>query len=426
MLYTNVLGGPGSPHHKRRPTSSSSAPSTPDIVTSGRAGSSANGRRAATRQPGQTAGVLVQWPGKKEGKEKEDRTAVQRRNKKVEQERRRTTSSTSSESPKTASKVSSPTFEDGPATSPSYNDNSSNSVHPRSPTSKQYQHRRYAQDEEDGVGKKVHNEEGDEEEDIYDDMDHEIEKQTMQIDQLEKWGKSQGFRKTESPPPTPRREMLGDDDMGDDDMDEYRNINGVAGARERGERGILGVSRKKTGVKRGSGRGSPNAPDGRSDEEYHPTGSNFVVPSTDDTLEDDDAMVFRRIPRKKNKNKNKNSSKSSKTSPRSRGSSAGSARSDSRGSSRGSSRGNINAGLAAEEEIGAALLRTDQELIDMLKIKPKRVPQLRTEEGFQSFFNGIEQKRMRMLLERAYEHLKEREREKKVRRRLKLLEDQTV
>ena len=73
-----------------------------------------------------------------------------------------------------------------------------------------------------------------------------------------------------------------------------------------------------------------------------------------------------------------------------------------------------------------ALSMTDAELISMLKLKPKRVPQLRTEEGFQQFFNGIEMSRMRKLLEIAYEHLKEREREKKVQRRLRLLDGHMV
>jgi len=62
----------------------------------------------------------------------------------------------------------------------------------------------------------------------------------------------------------------------------------------------------------------------------------------------------------------------------------------------------------------------------MLKLKPKRVPELRTEEGFQTFFQGINEKRMRRLLETAYEHLKDREREKKVQRRLKLLNGHMV
>ena len=65
--------------------------------------------------------------------------------------------------------------------------------------------------------------------------------------------------------------------------------------------------------------------------------------------------------------------------------------------------------------------RDDSELISMLKIKPKRVPELRTEEGFQMYFHGISESRMKNLLEEAYQHLKPKERAKKVSRRMALL-----
>ena len=45
-----------------------------------------------------------------------------------------------------------------------------------------------------------------------------------------------------------------------------------------------------------------------------------------------------------------------------------------------------------------------------------------TEEGFQLYFKGISKMRMQSLLERAYEHLKPKERAKKVRRRMALLD----
>merc|ERR1711865_993603 len=216
----------------------------------------------------------------------------------------------------------------GPATSPSYSDGG---VHPRSPTSKDYKHRRHAMEgegsEDDG---------SDEDEDHR--MDAEIEKQTMQINQLEKWGKRQGFRKTESPPPTPRREIfttnntlaIGNNLNQEEDADEYSSYGGVAGARERGERDGVVFGRKRTGIKLGSGRGSPNAPDGRSDnEEYHPMGSNFVVPSTND---DEEVSSFRRIPTKQKSDRNSNSSSHGNNSSRNRNSRSGRSGSGSSGS----------------------------------------------------------------------------------------------
>jgi hypothetical protein len=106
---------------------------------------------------------------------------------------------------------------------------------------------------------------------------------------------------------------------------------------------------------------------------------------------------------------------------------------DTRGSGRASPRENnsstrgrrshINNNTREEDarENNSHVGRADSELITMLKIKPKRVPQLRTEEGFQLYFEGISEARMRSLLEQAYEHLKPKERAKKVRRRMALL-----
>ena len=66
-----LFSGMPSPREQRRPTSSSSAPATPDTARNGHGGGnngapSSAGRRT-TRQPGQTAGVLVEWPGGKKG-----------------------------------------------------------------------------------------------------------------------------------------------------------------------------------------------------------------------------------------------------------------------------------------------------------------------------------------------------------------------
>jgi hypothetical protein len=180
--------------------------------------------------------------------------------------------------------------------------------------------------------------------------------------------------------------MLSEVDIEEDGVS--TNTWGVKGARERsGRYGSRHVGRMKTGIK--SGRGSPN---GRGDEEeYHPTGSNFVVPSVDDEIDEEISIPFQRKIEREEKRR---------TRERMEGAGGG--------------------------EGETALSMTDSDLVSMLKLKPKRVPQLRTEEGFQQFFNGIPMIRMRKLLETAYEHLKEREREKKVMRRLRLLDGHMV
>ena len=50
------------------------------------------------------------------------------------------------------------------------------------------------------------------------------------------------------------------------------------------------------------------------------------------------------------------------------------------------------------------------------------VVQLRTQENYKKFFRGLPERRMRTLLENAYDGLKEKERRKKVSKRLALLE----
>ena len=417
--YNSWLGTSGGLSPRRRPTSSSSAPETPDVVSSGRRAASSASKRGSTRQPGQTAGVLVEWPGKekkeKKEKEKEKRRRESRREKKEEEEEESAGGN--------ASSLGSPTTnDDGPATSPT--------THARSPTSSSYQHRRYASQEDDeeeierihrnigrsgvrggGVGGGGGDGSGlgselDEEED-------EVDKQNANIERLEKWGLKQGFRPTESPPPTPRRAFDEEEEDG-----KTWNGGGVSGAREKSGRygGIQHGSRTKTGIKR-RGRGSPNAGQRDDDEEeYHPTGSNFVVPSVEDEVEDEgeDVMATTKTTMtkqtagpflSKKKKERKENRKERETSTK---------------------RGERTEGGGSGSSGETALSMTDAELISMLKLKPKRVPQLRTEEGFQQFFNGIEMSRMRKLLEIAYEHLKEREREKKVQRRLRLLDGHMV
>ena len=58
----------------------------------------------------------------------------------------------------------------------------------------------------------------------------------------------------------------------------------------------------------------------------------------------------------------------------------------------------------------------------MLRMKPKHVPALRTEDGFRRYFLGIPPERMKSLLRRAYADLPEKQRRKKSRRRMKLLD----
>jgi hypothetical protein len=365
LLRTSMFGN--SP--KRRPTSSSSAPATPDTISTGRDPRSA-GKRVAIRQPGQTAGVLVEWPGKSVKK-----TNVRREN------RGKVAAAVAKEESK-----HNESSQDGPATSPS--------MASRSPASTKYHQRRFAEDDDDDDAHSVHTD------------DDEDAKLNQQIAQLEKWGRKQGFRATESPPPTPRNDT---------------NFIGVAGAREKSDR-----FRRRTGVK--GGRGSPNADDA-SREEYRPLGSNFVVPTTAD---DNNQQHFKAIP---STSSNRSASSSSSSSSNRRRRKDRHEDEDTQGSSshiscrkssprKSSPRHGNNNGNEIFE--GEALGRSDEQLVTMLKLKPKRVPELRTEEGFQTFFQGINEKRMRRLLETAYEHLKDREREKKVQRRLKLLNGHMV
>jgi hypothetical protein len=72
---------------------------------------------------------------------------------------------------------------------------------------------------------------------------------------------------------------------------------------------------------------------------------------------------------------------------------------------------------------GLAVSLTDDSLISMLGQPPKAVPSLRTKSGFQEFFRGVSEERMRRLLRAAYSGLSELERENKVMKRMQLLGD---
>ncbi len=64
---------------------------------------------------------------------------------------------------------------------------------------------------------------------------------------------------------------------------------------------------------------------------------------------------------------------------------------------------------------------SDESLITMLKQPPKAVAMLRTKSGFQDFFRGISEHRMKSLLMQAYGNLNELDRDQKVKKRLELL-----
>ena len=50
--------------------------------------------------------------------------------------------------------------------------------------------------------------------------------------------------------------------------------------------------------------------------------------------------------------------------------------------------GSKKSGKISSSSFGAAVERDDLDLIELLKVKPKRVPELRTHDGFQKFFQG--------------------------------------
>jgi hypothetical protein len=72
---------------------------------------------------------------------------------------------------------------------------------------------------------------------------------------------------------------------------------------------------------------------------------------------------------------------------------------------------------------GLAVGLSDDSLISMLGQPPKAVPSLRTKSGFQEFFRGVSEERMKRLLRAAYSGLNELERENKVMKRMQLLGD---
>ncbi len=75
------------------------------------------------------------------------------------------------------------------------------------------------------------------------------------------------------------------------------------------------------------------------------------------------------------------------------------------------------------ESMGKGSLLSNEDIIDLLKKPPKSVPMLRTKTSFQEFFKGIDRRRFESLLKEAYSDIDDlQEREKKVLRRLELME----
>jgi hypothetical protein len=70
---------------------------------------------------------------------------------------------------------------------------------------------------------------------------------------------------------------------------------------------------------------------------------------------------------------------------------------------------------------GEALDMDDAELVGMLRLPPKSVPQLRTRESFRAFFRNMDPLRMERLLQTAYQDLGADERFDKMTRRMEVL-----
>jgi len=79
--------------------------------------------------------------------------------------------------------------------------------------------------------------------------------------------------------------------------------------------------------------------------------------------------------------------------------------------------------MAGGQVLGEANFQTDEELVDLLRQKPKNVPVMRTKESFRRFFAGMKKNRLKALLEESYDTLAGEERAKKVQKRLSLVAD---
>ena len=71
--------------------------------------------------------------------------------------------------------------------------------------------------------------------------------------------------------------------------------------------------------------------------------------------------------------------------------------------------------------LGEAVFAADEDLVGMLRRRPKDVPQLRNRTNFRNYFRGVPEARMRRLLLAAYAALEPVAREAKVAKRMMLL-----
>ncbi|CAM9471048.1 unnamed protein product, partial [Choristocarpus tenellus] len=80
-----------------------------------------------------------------------------------------------------------------------------------------------------------------------------------------------------------------------------------------------------------------------------------------------------------------------------------------------------------EMMLGPAVGMQDDELLHMLSMQPKSVPELRTRDSFRGFFRGMPADRMSRLLRGAFEGaLPPEEAERKVEKRINLVNDMLV
>lgn len=79
---------------------------------------------------------------------------------------------------------------------------------------------------------------------------------------------------------------------------------------------------------------------------------------------------------------------------------------------------------APRRNVGAAEAMADEELVELLRQKPKNTLVLRTTANFQEFFTGVASRRMQELLRRAYADVEDaKDRKDKIDKRMKLLEN---
>jgi hypothetical protein len=78
--------------------------------------------------------------------------------------------------------------------------------------------------------------------------------------------------------------------------------------------------------------------------------------------------------------------------------------------------------MNSDDEEGEANLRTDEELIELLRKKPKHVPEMKTKDSFRQFFSCMKRERLQHLLATAYNDLELAEQNKKVKKRMELME----